>query len=347
MRKKNRIYAGALAGIFFVLLLFTYISMQVYRHSLPVVEIESIQPGTVKRTYTMSGVIHYTSVQEISLPVPAIVSELYVETGETVGKGMAVLKIDKEYLEMELIRQEIVLDELKDREVQETEERLQKLLAYDREKKEEIVKSLEELLEADGIIYALCQGEVRETHVKVGSVEPAGNLLVSICDKRGGAEITWNMEEEGILFERFYAELRMTDGHNSLNNTIVLENVDKSYDVKTNQVYYKAAVPESRDMLSMHDGEPLEVTAYYVSDVYPSLIPVSAVRFEADGTAYVFELKEREKSFGLEYYVRKQTIHVSDRDIDYIATTSTWKDSQIVVNSSQILKDRMSVWLEE
>ncbi len=347
MKRKNGIYAGALAGIILLLLLFTYVSMQVYRHSLPLIETENIQPGTVKRTYTMNGVFRYVSTQEISLPVSAIVAELYVETGETVGEGMAILKFDIEYLEMELIRQELEIEELKEREEQETEERKQKLLVYDRERKEEAVKNLEELLEAEGILYALCQGEVRAINTKEGVVEPADKLLVSICDRKGGAEITWGMEEEGILFERFYAELRTTDGHNSLSDTIVFENVDRNYDVKTNKVYYKAVVPESKNMLSMHDGEPVTVTAYYVSEVYPSLIPVSAVRFESDGAAYVYELKTREKSFGIEYYVRKQSIYVSDRDTNYIATTSTFKDSQIVVNSNQALNDRAAVWLEE
>lgn len=346
MKKRNRVYVGALAGVLVLLLLFTYISMQVYRRSLPVVETEDIQPGTVKRTYTMNGVLRYLSAQEVILPFPVIVSELCVEAGMAVGEGMAVLRLDTEYLEIEQIRLSIAIEEMLAREEAETDEEKRKLLTYDRKKKEAAAGRLEELLEADGVLYASCQGEVRAINTKEGAEESADKLLVSICDRRGGAELTWGMEEEGILFDRFYVDLRMTDGHNSFTDTAVLSDVTRSYDVKTNRVYYRAAVPETGNMLSMHDEEPLTVTAYYVSEVYAALLPASAVRFEADGTACVYELKSREKSFGTEYYVRKQTIEVSDRDAGHIATRSSLKDSRIVVNSSREIGDREIVWVE-
>lgn len=347
MRKRNRIYAVALAAVILLLLLFTYISTQVYRRSLPVVETENIQPGTVKRTYTMNGAIRYLTAQEISFPFPVIVTETCMEAGMTVGEGMAVLRLDTEYLEIEQIRLMLALEELLAREEAEPDDEKRKLLAYERKKKEEAADCLEELLEAGGILYTSCQGEVRAVNTKEGAEEPADKLLVSICDRRGGAEITWGMEEEGILFERFYADLRMTDGHNSFTDTAVFSDVTRSYDVKTNRVYYRAIVPETKSMLSMHDEEPLTVTAYYVSDVYAALLPASAVQFEADGTACVYELKSREKSFGTEYYVRKQTIEVSDRDISHIATRNSLKDSRIVVNSSREICDREIVWAED
>lgn len=347
MKKKNHIYLSLLAGSIALLLLFTYISMQVYRHSLPVVETAEITSGTVKRTYTMPGVFQYQTVQEIVLPVPVIVEEIYVSAGEAVAEGMDLLKLDTEYLRIEMFKLELQLESVREQEEEETDERQRQILAYERQKREEALLYIEEIIENEGIFYASCRGEVSGVYTEEKQTEPADKLLVSVCDKDGGAGISWSMEEEGILFERFYVDLRLTNGHTTETQTVILENVSKSYDAKTNKMYYTADVPETDQLLSMHETEALTVTAYYVSEVYTSLIPLSAVTFEADGTASVYELKTRDKSFGTEYYLRKQTISILDRDTGFVATGSSFRDSRIILNNSKALYDRAIVWLEE
>ncbi len=347
MKKENRIYLGLLAGAIALLLIFTYISAQVYRRSLPVVETADIASGTVKRTYTMPGAFQYQSAQQIILPVPVKIEEIYVSAGEAVAEGMKILKIDTEYLRIEMLKLELQLEAAREQKEREEDERQRQILAYQIQEQEDAFVYLQEILEGDGIFCAACRGEIRGVYTEKDSDEPADKLLVSICDKDKGAEITWSMKEEGIFFERFYVDLRLTNGHTTETRTVILENVRKSYDAKTNMIYYTASVPETDNMLSMHDAESLTVTAYYVSDVYVSLVPVSAVNYEADGTASVYELRTREKSFGTEYYVRKQTITVLDKDSNYAATGTSFKDSRIIVNSSETLYDRAIVWVEE
>lgn len=346
MRKKNRFYLSMLAGALAALIVFTYISTQVYRQSLPVVETAEPAAGTVKRTYTMEGVFSYTTQQEILLPVPVLIESVAVREGEIVGEGMELLRLDIRALEIELLRLELELEAMREKENKLEDERAAQIFAYEREQKETEYQRLQELYAAGGIFYAAGRGEVREVYTETGSREAAGKLLLSVCDLDGGAEISWSMKEEGILFERFYVELRQTNGHVVSSGTVILENYKKSYDPQTDRVFYTASVPEQKEMLSMHDAETLTVTAYYVSEVYGALIPLSAITYDADGTAYVYELRSREKSFGMEYYVRKQTISVIEKDGTHAASGGSFKNMSIIVNSSQALQDRAAVWVE-
>lgn len=346
-KNKNRIYLGLLAGTIALLLMFTYISAQVYRHTIPAVETAEIFSGTVKRTYTMEGVFSYESAQEIALPAPVIVEEIYVRAGESVGEGMKLLKLDTQYLQVELFKLELEIEEMLEKEADIEDERKVQIAAYERQKKEEQLLTLRKAYEADGIFYAESKGEVRAVCTETGTVQTADKLLISVCDRNGSARISWSMQEEGITFDRFYVDVRVTDGHNTGTETVIIEDVRKNYDVKTGKVYYTAAVEKKNKLWAMHDAEAVRVAAYYVSDVYPALIPVSAVRYEPDGTACVYELKSRAKSFGVEYYVKKQTITVMDKDGSYVAVSANLKDADIVVNSSRKLTDRAAVWVEE
>ena len=206
---------------------------------------------------------------------------------------------------------------------------------------------MQEIIDAEGVLCAAYKGEIRSICSDIGVVQSADKLLVSVCDKTADAEISWVMQEENIVFERFYADVRVSDGHNIETSTIVIEDVQKSYDVKTDRVYYTAFVEKTDKLWAMHDAEAVEVKAYYVSEVYQTMIPVSAVNYETDGSACIYELKSRAKSFGTEYYVKKQSVTVLDKDDSYVATNANLKDADIVVNSSKKLADRVAVWVEK
>ncbi len=346
-RNKNKIYLGLLAGTVVLLLMFTYISTQVYRHSIPTVETAEIFSGTVKRTYTMEGVFTYGFSQDISFPVPVIVEEVYVRAGESVGEGMELMKLDTAYLEIERLKLELEIEKMLEKEADIADEREAQISAYERLKKDEKLLAVQEIIESEGIIYAESKGEIRSICTETGVMQAADKLLVSVCDKTQNAEVSWAMQEEGIVFERFYADVRVTDGHDIKTTTIIIEDVKKSYDVKTDRVYYTAVLEKTDELWAMHDAEAVEVTSHYVSEVYPTLIPVSAVSYDADGSACVYELKNRAKSFGMEYYVKKQTITVLDKDSSYVAANANLKDASIVVNSSKKLTDRAAVWVEK
>lgn len=346
-RNKNKIYLGLLAGTVVLLLMFTYISTQVYRHSIPTVETAEIFSGTVKRTYTMEGVFNYGSSQDISFPVPVIVEEVYVRAGEAVGEGMKLMKLDTAYLEIERLKLELEIEELLEMEANVGDEREKQIAVYERLKKEDKLAAVQEIIDAEGVLCADYKGEIRSICSETGVVQSADKLLVSVCDKTADAEISWVMKEESIIFERFFADVRVSDGHDIKTTTIVIEDVQKSYDVKTDMVYYTAVVEKTDKLWAMHDAEAVQVTSHYVSEVYPTLVPASAVSYETDGSACVYELKSRAKSFGTEYYVKKQSITVLDKDDNYVATNANLKGADIVVNSSKKLADRAAVWVEE
>lgn len=342
----NKIYVWLLAGIMVLLLMFTYISTQVYRHSLPIVETANISSGTLKRTYVTEGIFSYHSVREASYAVPIIIEETYVRAGEAVSENMKLMKLDVEYLEIEHLKLEIEIEDMRKQEEKITDERKRQIAVYERQKREEQFLEIEELLKAGGILYSECQGEIRSICEELGKIIEPNKLLVSVCDKTDEADISWVMQEEGITFERFYVEARITDGHSVQTETFVVEDVNRSYDVKLNKNYYTAQLEKSDKLWNMHDAESVQITAYYVSEVYPSLLPLESVEFASDGSAFVYELKSKQKSFGTDYYVKKQMITVADRDNTYAATNETLKDMDIVVNSSKNLLDRMSVWIE-
>ena len=59
------------------------------------------------------------------------------------------------------------------------------------------------------------------------------------------------------------------------------------------------------EILECIHGEPVEVELMYTSQEYRAVLPKDCIRYDTDGSPYIFQTYSRTRIFGTEYYVKK------------------------------------------
>ena len=95
------------------------------------------------------------------------------------------------------------------------------------------------------------------------------------------------------------------------------------------------------EILECIHGEPVEVELMYTSQEYRAVLPKDCIRYDTDGSPYIFQTYSRTRIFGTEYYVKKIYVEIIEEDNMNVAISSP--ATQIVERTSMKLSDMMAV----
>ena len=231
----------------------------------------------------------------------------------------------------------------------------------------QVVVELERLIVAEGIVKAdglsgvegegATEKQVEEdTSVKSGTGAKLDDVAVGkevavppVCViaqpyKKGDlinmdVPITLGLPEDGCYLEwQVDAEDYNEEYTGSARIRYLKENLTWETPIFENGVYiYRSYVATPENFVN---GELVNIELNYEKD-YMSVLPRTCIRFGPDGSAYVFEVYTRARTYGEEKYVRRRGVTILEQDAVNVAIIGRVND--VVQGSSKKLQDMMTV----
>lgn len=205
-------------------------------------------------------------------------------------------------------------------------------IAYQKER----LQGLEELLAAEGWVYAQASGRVTDSRLEVGErTQDRACLLYALDD--GERIISAALDEEqaerissGIQFDM---KTVMSDG-NRITGTALVDYVEKGAD---GRLYARL----SFDQPEISIGQSVELSCWIQTENYGTCVPAACVYEEGADTFYVYIAEERQGILGAEWKVRKVYVQIVDRNDTAAAIQSMeiTADSRIVAGTNKPLAD--------
>ncbi|HJB16032.1 MAG TPA: hypothetical protein IAA05_08345 [Candidatus Blautia excrementipullorum] len=327
MKRSIKWYVVALFSFLVVLVICTYISSQVYKHSLVQVEIGTVQGDSLRETCYFEGIIEALHYEEYQIPAACRIVEVYCHEGQYVEEGEALCKVDTLLLEIEYLKKEEEMTLL--RENTDVNDRLNQL---EIEVLEIELEQLGEILEQGGVIVARQEGEIMNIP-ELDDYE-MNQTLITCGDMSQGIELVWYISLETPFPEIVYCSIPGEEAERRINR----EDYTYFYDYTSNN--WKCSVVLDEITTNVHIGSRVQMNASMITEeYYPYILPDSAIHYDSStGSNYIFCLESRETSMGMEYYVRQRGVDILGSMGGYTAITADPK-SQVVISSSGQLSD--------
>lgn len=327
-RKNVRRLAAAAVLLVAAMAACTVISAKNYMNSLNRVTTTSSVSNQLRTTTESGGSLRYSHRERLPIPEGCGIETEYVRKGSSFAEGDPLLQMEGEDLLLKSYETAAEISALEEAIAAESGEERRQVLQLQKENLEEEKGSVDELLEADGILYAPCAGQVIEYNPSGETAE----LVYGIAD--GSYYLEWSVErEEYKEFSNIEATVR--------NQKIPLEEVTVTYDEGTQRYMFRTEEIALEFADPVMDGEYAQVTQQYISEEYPAVIPKTSIRYDGDGFSYVYLVEERETVLGTETYVVKTGVTILEEDAKNAAVLAELTD--LVENSSRELTDLEAV----
>ena len=205
---------------------------------------------------------------------------------------------------------------------------------------------LQTLEDNGGLVYSEYEGIINFS-VAQGAFVRSGQEVAVVLVDTGIRNVRWQMSgEEGHLF-------RIGDGVEMM-LTVTIEwfglerSIEEKYTLNIGKIEY---FPQSRVYdftaqvrdsinLDMADGAKLTVYCRYLSAVeYGCVVPTEVITFESETRGYVYVVRERQRIYGTEYYVRPYAVEVLRSLSGLSALTNKYFEMEMVISSDQPLAD--------
>ena len=214
------------------------------------------------------------------------------------------------------------------------------VMALDITYQQESLQKLEELLQAEGWIYAEVSGRVIENSLEVGGRTPDGASLTYALDDGErvlSAVFTEEQAEYISLGTRFEMKAVMPDG-SRLTGAAVADYLEKGEDGTVRARF-------SFDLEGMSIGQSAELSYRMQTDSYNICVANSCIYRETDNSDYVYLAEEREGILGTEWKVRKVSVCILDQNdsVAAIQCADISGDARIVSGTDKPLMDGHTV----
>lgn len=329
---------------------FTYISYRNYIKELPMVTLTSSIGNAIRIQMETNGSLYYNEVLEVVLPQGCHVEEVFVSEGDAVEEDSPLLRIKVADLQVARLNKQLQIEALE--EVEEEGGTEGELAYWKKELLLEEVTALEELIAAEGVVVAkglsvvegnAASDESAEDEEDVNPVRVIGQTYKKGDLTNSDAPITLGLPGGGCYLEwrvnaKDYKEYKGTARIRSRKIDLTLK-APKF----TDGVYiYRSQVETPENFVQ---GEQVQIALNYVSEDYKYVIPKACVRYDTDGSAYVYEVNTRTLNYGEEQYVRKVGVTIVEQDATNVAVKGAVLDA--VLGSSKQLQDMMAVLVIE
>lgn len=206
------------------------------------------------------------------------------------------------------------------------------------------IRELQELLDAEGWLYAREGGRVTQLCVNVGQRTPDTAQLLYTPDD-GLRLLRARLSEEQVQYVTVGTRMQLG-----------FETVSRGKQSKEGIVSYMEAQADGAaeicldvtDM-GMELGQQVLLKSTWQSENYSLVVPVSALRQDANGNAFLYILQQQNGILGLEWHAAALYVDVQDKNSRYAAveSASLSEETQIILTSSADLKDNAVVRIVE
>lgn len=333
-------YGMILLALLVLLTVFTYVSGQIYQDNLPRVMAENTFHTQLRYQWELTGSVVHKAAVSYYAPVSVEIAARNVETGQWVAAGTPLLQVDTDQLHVQWLRckiqQETLTGQLETSEAYERE-----LLEYQLAALQQTVSQIEALEKASGWIYAWEPGVI----LSVSQSETVGaeGLLARLGPDAGTKQLIFPMTQKQASYCTEGKALRVKLPQGSKSTAV---------DMKPEEVYYDTVqqtwqcIIETREPITVPDGQGISAVFSPGSPVYMSVIPNSAIVADNNGSVTFYVLKQKETTIGVEYYVILKTGQVLEQDDIYTALYEP-VDDPVVFGWSEPLSNGMTVRLIE
>lgn len=201
----------------------------------------------------------------------------------------------------------------------------------------EMLQGLEELLNADGWVYAQDPGYVTDSRLEVGErTQDRACLLYALDDGERIISAVFDEEQaKQISTEtRFDMKATMPDGSRIIGKALV----DYAEKGENGRIYARL----SFDQPEISIGQSVELGCRIQTENYGTCVPVNCIYTEeVTGVFYVYIAEERQGILGTEWKVRKVFVQILDRN-DTAAAIQSMEltvESRIVTGTNKPLAD--------
>ncbi len=328
--EKRRVNIKTIGAFLLVsLFLLTFVSKTIYNHNLPVVTATSPVNGKLEKTEIVKGIAEWGEKREIYTNAGGFVEDIFVEEGESVLNGQALLALSLTKEELSDRREKDYELQQLETDIKNAEEDYSKLRTlyeagalskseFEKEdrslqalyrKKEKLILDRQDTLNSDSLmIYASQDSVITELSVHKGQRVNAGEK-VAVCG----------------LSQEFKVNCCISLDNNFVlvGDTCKLENSSHTIDgivtkVKTEEEGKKIAVLIQSD--GVKDGETFDVVFKKKSAESRILVPNGALNQDSNGY-FLYQIKQRDGMLGKEFYVDKRKVYIGDNDAEYTVIT--------------------------
>lgn len=328
--KKNRkkMFSAFLCGttILLIMLICTIFSAKNYVNSLNKVILSSSSSGKISKTVTGNGALKFSEVQQLEIPKNCSVTQVFVKIGSNFLAGDPLLQLNMDDL---ILQRCEVLTERELLSNHDFKNEWERQAANIKEKNlNEAEQSLAALIEANGILYAECDGQV----IDCIFMDKTTQLFYGVSE--GGYYIEWSVApQDYAVFSEMSAAVQ--------NQKILLENATVSYQASAQRYVFRSDDFAWNFSSPVIHGEYAEVQMSYISEEYSSVIPKTGIFYDSDGFSYVYLVKERDTMWGKESYAVKTGVTILEEDEKNAAVLAGLEN--FVVNSSRPMSDLQAV----
>jgi len=214
------------------------------------------------------------------------------------------------------------------------------LARLDREYLEKEISELQELLDADGWIYARENGKITALCVSTGQRTPDIAQLLYTPDN-GQRMLQAQLSEEQSRYVSVGTRMQLS-----------YETISGGRQNREGIVSYIETL-ESGDTMVQLDvteqgldlGQQVTLNSNWQSENYEFVIPVSALQKDANNNYFIYTLRQQNGILGTEWHAAKLYINVIDQNKIYAAIESAAlsADTDIIITTSADLKDNAVV----
>ncbi|HYE67220.1 MAG TPA: hypothetical protein VEA58_01335 [Anaerovoracaceae bacterium] len=310
--------------LFASLLILTFVSKTIYNYNLPVVTATTPMNGKLDKVETVKGIAEWADRLEVYAEMSGYIEDIYVEEGDRVTKGQALVKMsltdeersqnrEKSYelqqLEMDIRNEEEDCNILKrlfeegaipEKDYREKERNLQSLYA----KKQKLLLDYQDTLDTGSLtIYASEDSIIADIPVHKGQKVNDGDLVVT-CGLSQNYKINCKISlDNNFVMEGDFCELD--------NSTHSVDGIVKEVTAEEDGKEISVLIQSDEVMA----GETFDVKFEKESAESFTLVPNGALNRDSDGY-FLYQVMQREGMLGKEFFVEKQRVYIGDNDAE-------------------------------
>lgn len=336
--KRKRVIRILAAAFFVLLLALTFFSKTLMNRSLPVVNAQRVRSGEVTPYVSGSGIVESAGSIAVAQELPVTVEEILVAAGDSVTRGQPLLRVTvSDDGSVEKLREETAEAQYQyDYALAAAGSWIDSLtkMSLDHQR-EGLEKKQAELAEAEArlgakTLAASCDGVVTELPVAEGGFYAAQAPLCILQALAQSYLVRYHVPREAAQTLSIGDTAQYIGNDGLLHEATLLQLLPVSSDLDDGL----SAVFTVTDVLP---GQILTLTVVQETTHYDCTVPSAAVRYDADGNAFVYALTEKDTPLGIRYYVNQTAVTVLSADDNRAALAPELPDGAYVVTFAEEL----------
>lgn len=318
-QKRDKIIKKITIIFIVTMLVLTFCSKSIYNLLLPEVEVVNSISSSLESNYFFEGFIQYSDRIKIYSKDEWLIEKIYVKDLEQVKVGQPLAKINEDNI--------ILKEKIQNVEILKLENEIKELKSSEKIDYSILKIKLEELdiayieyqnlrkgLNENGEIISPIDGKVTNINCESNSEVAPTTPIFEVVNQDSQYEANWYVDEDKESALNINNEVNISI-KNKGNSLIVSSKIaNKEFD-KSGMRYKFSAILNKEDTkkISLEPNQKAYINFVEKSENYSYVLPKECV-VEKDGKKYLNVVREKEGSFGKEYYIEEVLVSIIAED---------------------------------